>query len=318
MVEVLTERAVGHPARQVLVGGADKAQVHGRLLGAAHGPYPPFLQGAEELHLHLVAEIAHLVEEERAAVGQLKGALLVAVGAGKRPFDVAEQLRCRHVAGDGAAVDGHKRPLGALALGVDAAGDILLSRAALAENEHRHGGGGDECDEAVELLRRLAAPLDVAGHAVFGPFLAAVGSGGGWRGGGGGSGLGRGRDGLGGQCLADLLEKDVGLEGLGDVVVGPRLHGEHGILHLRIARHHDEGRLPSLGAQLLEQLQAVVVGQAEVGEHQVGRAVLPHLAHRRAHGGDPLHDESLLAEPGLDQRPEGEVVLYDQYLFHFW
>ena len=49
-----------------------------------------FLQNAEQLGLHFEGDVADFVEEERAAVGQLEAADLVAVGARERALDVAE------------------------------------------------------------------------------------------------------------------------------------------------------------------------------------------------------------------------------------
>ena len=54
--------------------------------------------------------LADLVEEERAAVGQLERALRVARRAGERAALVAEQLALEQRLGEGGAVDGDERP----------------------------------------------------------------------------------------------------------------------------------------------------------------------------------------------------------------
>ncbi len=49
-----------------------------------------FLQDAQKLRLQLQGNLADFVEEYRAAVGKLKTADPVAMGAGERTFDVSE------------------------------------------------------------------------------------------------------------------------------------------------------------------------------------------------------------------------------------
>jgi hypothetical protein len=51
-----------------------------------------FLQHAEDLGLRALAHIAHLVEEERAAVGLYEAAYPLIVGARKGALFVAEKL----------------------------------------------------------------------------------------------------------------------------------------------------------------------------------------------------------------------------------
>ena len=55
------------------------------------------LEHPEELGLDLEVDVADLVQEEGPAVGLLEAAHAVAVGAGERPLDVAEQLALEQV-----------------------------------------------------------------------------------------------------------------------------------------------------------------------------------------------------------------------------
>ena len=59
---------------------------------AADALEPAFLEDAEQLGLHGQRNLADLVEEDGAAVGQLEPALALADGAGEGPFLVAEEL----------------------------------------------------------------------------------------------------------------------------------------------------------------------------------------------------------------------------------
>jgi hypothetical protein len=51
------------------------------------------LKHAQQLHLHRQAHVADLVEEQRAAFGELEAALACRDRAGERAFFVTEELR---------------------------------------------------------------------------------------------------------------------------------------------------------------------------------------------------------------------------------
>ena len=63
------------------------------------------LQHAQQLGLHRRRDVADLVEEQRAAVGELEAAELALDGAGERALLVAEQLALEQRLGERAAVD---------------------------------------------------------------------------------------------------------------------------------------------------------------------------------------------------------------------
>src|SRR5207249_9534914 len=64
----------------------------------------PLLQKPQQLHLEWHAHLGDLVEEQRAAVGQLESALTLDVGARVSAFLMAEQLGLEQRLGDGATV----------------------------------------------------------------------------------------------------------------------------------------------------------------------------------------------------------------------
>ena len=74
--EVLAEALLAHEGGEVLVGGGDDAHVHPDGPRAADALELALLQHAQELRLGHRREVADLVEEERAAVGQLEAPLL--------------------------------------------------------------------------------------------------------------------------------------------------------------------------------------------------------------------------------------------------
>ena len=162
MVEVFTEAAFGYCLLQILVGGSHKTDVDGALLGAAQRTHTTLLQGTQQLHLHLVAQIAHLIEKQRSAIGCLESSTLVGIGTREGSLLVSEELRRCHITRYGTAVECHERFAGTLALLVYATRNILLARARGSEYEHRHRRWRDKTDVAVELAGRVAFPLDVS------------------------------------------------------------------------------------------------------------------------------------------------------------
>jgi len=68
VVEVLAEAALLDLRGEVAVRRREDARRDGQVAAAADPPHAPLLQRAQELHLHGRRELAHLVEEERAAV----------------------------------------------------------------------------------------------------------------------------------------------------------------------------------------------------------------------------------------------------------
>ena len=76
---------------KIAVGGGDDAHIHlDRALGADRIDFA-FLQRAQQLDLHVEAQFADFVEEQRAAIGFLEFAQMLVGGAGEGAFLVAEQ-----------------------------------------------------------------------------------------------------------------------------------------------------------------------------------------------------------------------------------
>ena len=86
-----------------------------------------FLQGAEQLYLHLVAEVAYFIQKDSAAVGSNERARLVGQRTGKGTFYMAEEFGSRQLFGDSSAVNGYERLFGAAAQLMDALRHILLA-----------------------------------------------------------------------------------------------------------------------------------------------------------------------------------------------
>src|SRR5437868_4026629 len=87
--------------------------------GVASAP----LAHAQQLDLERRGHVADLIEEERAAVGDLEQPRLILDRAGERAADVAEQRALEQVVVERGAVLHHERLLGARAVIVDRARD---------------------------------------------------------------------------------------------------------------------------------------------------------------------------------------------------
>ena len=114
VVEVLAEPAALHLLLEVAVGGGDHAHVDGAGALLADALELALLQHAQQLGLQLERDLADLVEEQRAAVGELEAADAVAQRAGERALLVAEELALEQLARDRRAVDADQRPVAAL------------------------------------------------------------------------------------------------------------------------------------------------------------------------------------------------------------
>src|SRR5579883_875526 len=124
--EVFAELLVGDHLAEVAIGGTEDADVDPeRLILADPADFPRF-EEAEQLHLDAPVELADLVEEQGAPVGDLEKSLAVVIGAGEGPLAMAEELALNEVLGQGTAVDRDEGPVGAPALVVEAARDQLL------------------------------------------------------------------------------------------------------------------------------------------------------------------------------------------------
>ena len=153
--EVLAEGALGDAALQIAVRGGDDAGVDLDGAAAADAGDLPLLEDAQELGLGGEGQLADLVEEDGALVGDLEETgLALAVGPGEGAALVAEQLALGKVLGDRAAVDADEVLPGAGGALVDVRRDALLADAGLALDEDDGVELGGAADDAQEVERR--------------------------------------------------------------------------------------------------------------------------------------------------------------------
>ena len=175
-------------------------------------------------------DLANLVEEERPAVGLLEAALAPADRARERALLVAEELALEERLGERRAVELHEGRLSLRgAVLVDRLRDELLARPALAGDEHARLGRRDLLDDVEDRLHCRARADDVVEAE---PLLQARAE--------------LRRFALEATALQRAVDDDeelVELDGLGEVVLGPLLHGLHGRVDVRERGHQDDDEL---------------------------------------------------------------------------
>ena len=208
--------------------------------------------------------VADLVEEEGAAVALLELADAAAVSAGEGALLVAEQLALQQVLRDGGAVEGQERSLSAGAVLVDGAGDKLLAGATLPGDQHGKGLVGDTADGLVRFLHpRAAADDGFAGELFVRRRLRDDGR------------LAHQPGDF--ERLADHAVQLLQIDRLEQVVVRPVPHRLDGRVGRPGHGDHDDRDAGVDSPELSQDVQAGLVGQAQVEENNV-----------RASGGDPF------------------------------
>ncbi len=153
VVQILAEAPAGDRVLEIAVGGGDDAHVAGHGHVVADALEHALLQDPQQLHLHGDAHVADLVEEQRAALGDLEAPLARGDGTGERALLVTEQLGLEQVGGNRAAVDRDERAVAARAELMNGARGDFLAGAGFAEQQN--GGvvrrdladeGGDAAD----------------------------------------------------------------------------------------------------------------------------------------------------------------------------
>src|SRR4029077_5565024 len=135
VIEIVTEPlGSNHPAK-IRVRRGDRAHIDPEPPRPAETLQLAFLQYPEQLWLQLERNLAHLIEKQRAAVRKLEPSDPLCDRACECPPLVAEQLALEQARWDGGAVHLDERALPAWAGVVDRAGNQLLSRPGLAEDE---------------------------------------------------------------------------------------------------------------------------------------------------------------------------------------
>ena len=134
--QVLPEAAGRDLLAEVRVGRRDDAHVDLARARRADALEVAGLEHAQQLRLQVQRHVRDLVEEQRAAVGELEAADAIGLGVGEGALHVAEQLALEDAFGEAAGVDGDEPLAGAAGHGVNRLRDRALAGAVLAGDEH--------------------------------------------------------------------------------------------------------------------------------------------------------------------------------------
>src|SRR6185295_9007191 len=280
------------------VGGRDQPEVDGDQLAAADPHDLPFLEHPQQLDLELGVQLADLIEEQGAAVGELELADLARHRAGEGTALVAEQLALEDVAGNGAAVDGQEAFVTAGARPVQRVGHQFLAGAAVADDEHAGAGGSHQPHLLEEVLHGRRAADDALEAVALVEHLA------------------QGRD-----LLLELLLLDqvhhplaqlVEIDRLGEVVVGADPHGLHRGLDGAVGGHQHDAEVDLPLPHLLQEAQAVHAGHPQIADGEAGVVVLVEEFQRLLRVVEGAHGEPRLLEGDRHRFAGAGFVVDDQ------
>ena len=152
--QVAAEAPLRHRLVEVDVGRRHHAHVHLARALRAQTLDLAVLQHTQQLGLCRQRQVAHLVEEQRAAIGALEapGARRVRPGVGALLH--AEQLGLDQLGRQRRAVDRNKRAARAVGVLVQGARETLLAHAGLAGEQHRDLGARGALHQVVRVLER--------------------------------------------------------------------------------------------------------------------------------------------------------------------
>ena len=182
------------------------------------------------------------------------------MGIGERTLDVPEKLRFQQVGGDGRTVESHEGLVPARRVLVNRPGNQLFAGAALPHNQDSSLELRHLLDERVDSPHLLTTAHDLAEHLLLLQLLL--------------EGIDSPAQGLPLLQLTDGKQDFVRLERLGNVVVGPLLHGLHRGVHGPVGRHDDNGAVDPPRIQLVQKVQAAHLRHQDVGEHQIELVLL--------------------------------------------
>jgi len=123
IIEITAKLFVGDHFFQITVGCDHQADIHTLSSRASQALKLLLLQHAQQLGLQLQRDVTHLVQEQRAAVRQLKAADAPLDGTGERPSLVAEKFTFQEAGWDCRAVHLDQGVLTAGAQVMDGTGD---------------------------------------------------------------------------------------------------------------------------------------------------------------------------------------------------
>ena len=254
VVQVGAEPALIRGYPQVLLGRGDDPDIQGDRLVAAEPFDHPLLQQAQQLDLHIQAHALDLVEEQRAAVGEFELADAPLLRAGEGARLVAEQFAFHHRFGERPGVDRDEGAVAPAGQVVQRPGNHLLAGARFAENQYIGLGPGQRADLFAQTQHRLGLSEQARRQ------LLPVGQ-------------GQAQGAVVQHQLAQrqgtthAVQQRFAGEGFFQEIVSAGAHRLHRQLNITVPGDEDHRHLAVARAQLLQQLEAIDAGHANVADH---------------------------------------------------
>ena len=319
VIQVLAELARLHFGAEVLVRRAQQPHVDRQLGDGTDRPHRALLNRAQQLALHRQRKVADLVEEQRAAVGRLKEAFAVVVGAGERALAIAKELGFEQLLRDGAAVDWHEGHRAAHAHFVNGARHQFLAGSRFAADQHRRHAARHFLDQRAHLLHRHRMPR----HAAKGCAHRRR-----WRRGGGGARRPGGRRGAmlrrqarridrrataaaAAERRSDDAAELLQIDRLRQIVVGTGTQGIDRVLRRPVRGDDDRLLAPAALLEPLQYVEAGAVGQPHVGDDGAVGAVL-QVQQRVLHGAGGVEVVAFAQQRQLVERAQIGFIVDDE------
>src|SRR5271170_3051250 len=144
--EVLPEVAARDLLLQVFIGRSDHAHIDLYWTRRTYWIKSALVESAQHLRLHLQAHVSHFVQEQRAAIGTLKGASLFRRFAGYRAVAIAKEFALDEVFRNRSAVEFDEDAVAPRTARVDRSRDQLFPASRFAEDQHAPVGRGHQLD----------------------------------------------------------------------------------------------------------------------------------------------------------------------------
>ena len=300
VVQVLAQPSLADGHHRIDVGGGNHPHVHFLLGAAAQAAELPLLQHPQQLHLRRRRHLRNLVEEQRAAVGQLEAAQPPFGRAGERAPLVAEDLALEQGVGNRRAVEGDERRGSARAQLVNGLRHQFLAGAGFAQQQHRGRRRRRLFQHVIEGAHRGAVPDDAAEP----PALVQLAP---------------------QRLVLALLPVDLRqpleqplqlmrIERLGQVVFGAGLDGLHGGVHGALGRQQDYLDVLDVALERVEQVEPAHSRHHQVRDDdrgpEVGHPLQRLGAVARGLGGEPPRPHQF-GQPA----PRGRVIVHDENTF---
>jgi hypothetical protein len=250
--QVFAELLILDQLVEVVVGRGDQTDIHVARFVITDANDLAAFENAQQLGLHVHGHVADLIKEQRAGVSVFKHTFAIAIGAGERALDVAEQFAFQDGGAQPGAVQRLEGLLDPLRVGMDRLGDQFLACAALAGDQDGDITGRDllhGCDDALNAGRLTDDAFEAEPVVNFAMELVVL--------------IAKQH----GLCRAvDQVAKHVQVQWLLDEVVGAAADGSLGRRYIAVGGDHD--RL-GVGLRAAGDFQNLHAGVGHV-HHQVG------------------------------------------------